>query len=175
MVRMHRAIATRVVILTFLGTQLNAVVFAAADGAAPQAQQSSPAAPSTAIDVESASGSPTTDAMRFTISDDFFAASAPAPKDLWRSAFAVVPLDAAGSGQRGFRGRGRGRNDGARTAIIVGSVAAIAGTAVLVYANRPDCGNSPRPDGCGYGTKVVGGAVLSAGVVAILVGALTWR
>jgi hypothetical protein len=30
-------------------------------------------------------------------------------------------------------------------------------------------------NGCNYGTKVVGGAVLSAGIVGLLVGALTWR
>ena len=76
----------------------------------------------------------------------------------------------------GYRGRGRGgRNDGARTAIVLGAVATIAGTAVLVYANRPECNVTARANGCGYGTKVVGGAVLSGGVVALLVGALTWR
>jgi hypothetical protein len=59
--------------------------------------------------------------------------------------------------------------------MFVGAAAAIAGTAVLVYANRPECSTLPTASGCGYGTKVVGGAVLSAGVVGLLVGALTWR
>jgi hypothetical protein len=59
--------------------------------------------------------------------------------------------------------------------MFVGAAAAIAGTAVLVYANRPECSTFPTASGCGYGTKVVGGAVLSAGVVGLLVGALTWR
>ena len=51
----------------------------------------------------------------------------------------------------------------------------IAGTAVLVYANRPECRVNDRGNGCGYGTKVAGSAVLSAGLVGLLVGALTWR
>jgi len=79
--------------------------------------------------------------------------------------------------QRGWgrRGRGRGGNDGARAAIILGSVAAVAGAAVLVYANRPECGANHSASGCGYGTKVLGGAVLAGGAVSMTVGALTWR
>jgi hypothetical protein len=76
----------------------------------------------------------------------------------------------------GYRGRGRGgRNDAARAAVVLGAVAAIAGTSVLVYANRPECSVNARAGGCGYGTKVVGTAVLSGGIVGLLVGALTWR
>jgi hypothetical protein len=76
----------------------------------------------------------------------------------------------------GYRGGGRGgRNDAARAAIVLGAVAAIAGTSVLVYANRPECSANARASGCGYGTKVVGTAVLSGGIVALVVGALTWR
>jgi hypothetical protein len=74
----------------------------------------------------------------------------------------------------GFR-RGRRRNAGAATAIFLGAAGAIAGTAVLVYANRPECNANPTLGGCGYGTKVAGGAVLSAGLVGIMIGALTWR
>lgn len=76
------------------------------------------------------------------------------------------------------RGRGRGRwrgNGGARTAVILGSVAAIAGAAVLVYADRPECRANREASGCGYGTKVLGGAVLAGGAVGITVGALSWR
>lgn len=77
--------------------------------------------------------------------------------------------------QRGYR-RGRGRNNGAAmAAMLLGAAGAIAGSAVLVYANRPECSANPNLSGCGYGTKVVGGAVLSAGLVGVLVGALTWR
>jgi hypothetical protein len=75
--------------------------------------------------------------------------------------------------RRGFRGRGR--NEGARTAIVVGTLAAITGAALLVYANRPECGRNERADLCGYGTKVIGGAVLTAGAVGIVAGTISWR
>jgi hypothetical protein len=44
-----------------------------------------------------------------------------------------------------------------------------------VYANRPEGDVLQFAGGCGYGTKVVGGAVLSGGLVSLIVGALTWR
>jgi hypothetical protein len=66
-------------------------------------------------------------------------------------------------------------NEGAAAAIFLGAAGAIAGTAVLVYANRPECGVNPYAGGCGYGTKVTGGAVLAAGVVGLVVGAALWR
>ena len=94
--------------------------------------------------------------------------------------FALTPnqLDAQTFAQ--WRGRGRsrgrgGRNDGAAAALLLGAAATIAGAAVLVYANRPECSVSARNSGCGYGTKVVGGAVLSAGVIGMTIGAITWR
>jgi len=65
-------------------------------------------------------------------------------------------------------------HDGSIAAIMIGAAAAITGTAVLVYANRPECTFAPYAGGCGYGTKVVGGAVLAGGVVGLFVGALTW-
>jgi hypothetical protein len=79
------------------------------------------------------------------------------------------------------RGRYRGRrsrwddNRAAQTAIIIGGVASIAGAAMLVYANRPECKANQFANGCGYGSKVVGGAVLSGGLVSITLGAITWR
>ncbi len=76
--------------------------------------------------------------------------------------------------RRRFWGRGD-RNEGARAAIVVGTIAAITGAALLVYANRPDCSSSPAASGCGYGTKVVGGAVLAAGAVGIVAGTVSWR
>lgn len=98
-------------------------------------------------------------------------------KEPFSSIISVAPSVAAPSAQRGWgrRGRGRDRNDGARTAIILGSVAAVAGAAVLVYANRPECRADRSASGCGYGTKVVGGAVLAGGAVSLAAGALTWR
>jgi len=72
-------------------------------------------------------------------------------------------------------GRGGGRNNAAAAEMVLGGIAAIAGTAILVYANRPDCNRNQFADGCGYGTKVVGGSFLAGGVVIFSVGALTWR
>jgi len=95
---------------------------------------------------------------------------------VWRG-IPTLPSEDTGSlaQRRGYRGRGSGRNDVARAAILLGAVGVIAGTAVLVYTNRPECSVNARENGCGYGTKVAGGAVLSAGLVGLLVGALTWR
>jgi hypothetical protein len=77
-------------------------------------------------------------------------------------------------GRRG--GYHHGHNNGAaQTAIILGTIGAIAGAAVLVYANRPECGDFPNASGCGYGTKVAGGAVLAAGMASITIGAVSWR
>lgn len=68
------------------------------------------------------------------------------------------------------------RNRGSIAALMLGSIATITGAALLIYANRPECSTSQfSPGGCGYGTKVVGGAVLTGGVVGLMVGALTWR
>ena len=88
-----------------------------------------------------------------------------------------APVESRAFGQWGGRGyrRGRGRNTAAATAIFLGAVGTIAGTALLVYAGRPECGGNPELGGCGYGTKVLGGAVLSAGLVGGMGGALTWR
>jgi hypothetical protein len=58
---------------------------------------------------------------------------------------------------------------------VLGAIATIAGAAVLVYANRPACSANPNAGGCGYGMKVVGGAVLSVGIVSLVIGAVTWR
>jgi hypothetical protein len=79
--------------------------------------------------------------------------------------------------QRGYgygyrRGRGRGA---AAAAIMIGAAAAIGGTALLVYANRPECSTNPLASGCSYGTKVAGGSLLAGGVVGVAVGAALWR
>ena len=87
-----------------------------------------------------------------------------------------TPVESAAARSR-YWGRGRryGRDHGAaRAAVVLGAVAAITGTALLVYANRPECGTNQFAGGCGYGMKVAGGAVLSAGIVGVFAGALTW-
>jgi hypothetical protein len=57
---------------------------------------------------------------------------------------------------------------------MIGAAAAITGTALLVYANRPECSTNALASGCGYGTKVVGGSVLAGGVAGLAVGAALW-
>jgi hypothetical protein len=98
------------------------------------------------------------------------------PLTTFRPLVSAAPLESHALDQwGGYYGRGRGRNRGAATAIFLGAVGTIAGAAVLVYADRPECSANVNLDGCGYGTKVIGGAVLSAGLVGLMVGALTWR
>jgi hypothetical protein len=115
---------------------------------------------------------------RFTVRDEILTANGligvvPAP--VWRTAPSFIPMDSSAFLQRGrYRGRGRRGRHEAATAIILGAVASIAGTAVLVYANRPECSANETASGCGYGTKVIGGAVLSAGIVGVVAGAV-WR
>ena len=58
---------------------------------------------------------------------------------------------------------------------MIGTLAAITGAAVLVYANRPECRNNGSANACSYGTKVIGGAVLTAGAVGIFAGTISWR
>jgi hypothetical protein len=67
------------------------------------------------------------------------------------------------------------RNDGSLAAIMIGAAAAITGTALLVYANRPECSINRYAGGCGYGVKVIGTSVLTGGALGMVVGALTWR
>jgi hypothetical protein len=65
-------------------------------------------------------------------------------------------------------------HSGSIAALTIGAIATITGTAVLIYANRPECSIHLYAGGCGYGTKVIGGAVLAGGLVGLTVGALTW-
>lgn len=99
-----------------------------------------------------------------------------APVGAEPSATVQATLPSSAFGQYGYGRRGgRRRNDASVVAMALGAAGVIAGSAVLVYANRPDCSMNANLDGCGYGTKVVGGAVISAGLIGLLIGALTWR
>ena len=148
MARTHRLSATAAVVVCLIGTQWTGATAFAADEAAPSSPVPAPAA------MTSAAQTPrlVIDASRFTLDDD----------------------SATLAQRRGFRGRS-GRNDGAQAAIVVGTLAAITGAALLVYANRPECRTNQAASACGYGTKVIGGSVLSAGVVGILAGTVAWR
>ncbi|HKB13774.1 MAG TPA: hypothetical protein VKD69_24070 [Vicinamibacterales bacterium] len=86
-----------------------------------------------------------------------------------------IGVNASHEEQRGYGyRRGRGRRGAAAAALMIGAAAAITGTALLVYANRPECSTNVAASGCGYGTKVVGGSVLAGGVIGVAVGAALW-
>jgi hypothetical protein len=115
----------------------------------------------------------------FVISDEALTGRAPlgaASARAWRNTLGMDTADSSFA-QRGWRrGGGRGgRNDAAQAEILVGVIASVTGAAILVYSHRPECNSSPAASGCGYGTRVVGGAVLSAGVLSLVIVALTWR
>ena len=151
MVRIHRLSATGALIVCLMGTQWSGTLFASQDERPPNTSTLS--VPSVTI----ASEQP----ARLVFSDRIFDS--------------VEFAEPESLGQRGYRGRGNGRNGGAAAAIVIGAAASIAGGAVLVYANRPECSANHAATGCGYGSKVTGTAVLSAGIVSLIVGALSWR
>jgi hypothetical protein len=149
MARTHRLSTTGALMVCMMGTQLSGTLFASQD------ERPSNAAPVSALSVTTASEQPS----RLVISDRVFDS-----------------VETEGVAQRGgYRGRGNGRNGPAAAAIVIGAAASIAGGAVLVYANRPECSANHSATGCGYGSKVTGTAVLSAGIVSLIVGALSWR
>jgi len=145
------------VIVCLLSTQWSAMLFASDATAAP-------------ADTQSRSAPLTFDGALVTTSP-LVASAAPAGRPLFTP---LAPEFTASAGQV-YRGRPyRMRHDGSIAAIMIGTAAAIAGTAVLVYANRPECSANQFAGGCGYGTKVVGTSVLVGGAAGLVVGALTW-
>jgi hypothetical protein len=156
MARTRRLSTTAALIVCLVGTQWTSTLFASEEDVSPS----------------------TTEHLRFTLNDDVLAANASAETAgarVWRRPLEFAPLQSSAFAQRGRRGGGGRRNGGAAAEIMLGTVATVAGAAVLVYANRPECNGNPNRSGCGYGTKVVGGAVLSVGIVGIIVGAMRWR
>lgn len=180
MIGTHRSSTTAALILCLLGTPLSGTLFASDEAAASHAESPSAGTavtgeplPGTAEFVESF-------VERSPLTLDVRALAGGSPADVVgaraaHDTFPLTPEEGSAFAQRGGRGGFRGRRHGAAAAMFLGAAAAIAGTAVLVYANRPECSTSPTATGCGYGTKVVGGAVLSAGIVGLVIGALTWR
>jgi len=178
MARTHRLSTTGALIVCLVGTQWSGTLLASEE------KPSSSAAPSSQSAVNNASETqerPTLERSPFTLSDATLAANAPlgpANAQAWRSTFTLAPVASNPLAQRGgyYRPRGRGGRNGAIAALALGAVASITGGAILVYANRPECSTTNHmASGCSYGTKVVGGAVLSAGIVGLLIGAATWR
>jgi hypothetical protein len=163
MIRSHRLSPTGAFVVCLIATQWSGTLFAS------QEDRPSNATPS---EVQRSTGEP----PRLVFNESVFAENPsfglPSPQLLATPMFASSEFE--GLGQRGGY-RGRSRNGAATAAIVLGSAAAIGGGAVLVYANRPECSVNLAASGCGYGTKVAGTAVLSAGIVALIVGALSWR
>lgn len=192
MARARRVTFTSAVVICLLSTQWSGPLFASepphpptdaaatppatASGApeiASAAQASVGDQPAAATDA-SAAGDPQTQAMRFTL-DATRVTNAWLEPAAARTFRTTAPAFHVGDEQI-YQGRPyRMRHDGSIAAIMIGAAAAITGTAVLVYANRPECSTNQLAGGCGYGTKVVGTAVLSGGIVGLFVGALTWR
>jgi hypothetical protein len=198
MARTHRVSTTAALIVCLVGSPWSGTLVAAEEirsssdasaspsgsNAALETQESNSSAAAITTDPapmekDSLSASPS-DVRRspFTITDVRLMADAPggaATAQAWRGAFNFVPAESSTFAQRGYGGRGGGRN-GAVAALLIGATASIAGAAILIYANRPECSATDQmASGCGYGTKVIGGAVLTGGIVALAIGALTWR
>jgi hypothetical protein len=175
MARTHRLSTTAALIVCLAGAPLSSTLFASDEElSSSEASSSQPVSGLFSSPPSTAGRSP------FTFTDARLSEiepAGPANAHAWRSTFDFTPIESSAYAQRrGYRGRGGGGGRStAIAAIALGAAASIAGTAILVYANRPECGTNQTASGCGYGTKVVGGAVLSAGLVGIFVGALTWR
>jgi len=185
MIKAHRLPTAVVVIVCVLATS-SQILFAAENTTSSRAGSASPSTDSLTTakeDVSTIPGAALSGAERLPGTSEFVRSlTGPSPLllgDNRLNARSLVfrPAEPNVFAQRGYGGRrysGR-NNNGAAAAIIVGAAAAIAGTALLVYANRPECSTRPTAGGCGYGAKVLGGAVLTGGVVGVTVGALTWR
>jgi hypothetical protein len=199
MARTHRLSTIGALIVCLVGTGWSGTLFArdqepssspaplsqSAINSTPEAQGRTSASPAAAVSTGEQPASvtdlspSTVKRLRLTLDNDLFTPKAPlgaASAQVWRSPVTFVPVESGLFAQRGgYRGRGRGSRNGAIAAIVLGAAASIAGGAILVYANRPECSTNQVASGCGYGTKVVGGAVLAAGIVGLVVGAVTWR
>ena len=159
MSKTHRLWMTGAAIVGFVIAHGNATIFASGDPTS-----------STSDTQLSASGelAPPVEHPRFTLDAGFLAAnpSLGFPAQDARLTF-------AGQIRQGRPYRYGDRNRSIAF-LTVGTIGAITGAAILVYANRPECNTNQFAGGCGYGTKVIGGAVLTGGAVGLTIGALTW-
>jgi hypothetical protein len=175
MARTHHLSMIGAVIVCLVCAQGNGTLFASAPGGR---------APAISIDEQPAgtdlSSTPLLqmERSRFTLDAGFFASNPPLGPEAQGAhrTFNLVPTQSSAFDGQVYQGRPyRMGRDRSVAAIMLGAVVTITGAAILVYANRPECSTNQFAGGCGYGTKVVGGAVLSGGVVGLFVGALTWR
>jgi len=161
MVRTRRAV-TAVLVACLSGAPLSGTV-AASEPAPPASPGNGPS-----IQVDRPT---TTSHSPFVLSDEMLRRS------LIESDAREAGVPAAAYGQWGYHGsrHHHGHDNGAaQAAIILGSAAAIAGTAVLIYANRPECDAFVHSNDC-YGEKVAGGSLLAGGIVSLVLGASLWH
>jgi hypothetical protein len=197
MANTHRISIIGAVIVCFVSAQGNATLFASEDTcslrdapASPSLTTSTPAPPMStsegfaeAIAIDDHPGVtdvastpvPAVERAHLTLDAGLFAVN-PSLGPVAHSTFNLGPTEFSALTGQVHRGQPYrlGRN-GSIAALMIGAVATITGAAILVYAHRPDCTTDQFAGGCGYGTKVIGGAVLAGGVVGLFVGALTWR
>ncbi len=163
MVTTRRAVTTAVLVACLSGAPLSGTV--AASEPAP------PASPGNASSIQ-ANPPATTSRSPFVLSDEMLRRS------LIESDAREAGVPAAAYGQWGGYHGGHhhhGHDNGAaQAAIILGSAAAIAGSAVLIYSNRPECDAFVHSNDC-YGEKVVGGSLLAGGIVSLVMGAVLWH
>ena len=185
MIRTHRSSTTVVLIVCFLGATSSEILFASDDvpsSGAGLVSLSADRLTTANEDAATSSATAVSSDKQLPGTTEFVRSLAASSPHLWRDdtliarSLAFTPDESSVFAQRGYRGRGYSRrHNGAAAAMIIGAAAAIAGTAVLVYANRPECSTIPAAGGCGYGTKVFGGALLAGGATGLVVGAAMWR
>jgi hypothetical protein len=175
MVRTHRLSTAGALILCFVGTEFSGVLLASGEQPTTAALSSQSVLDVAAETARTAVGRPRLAFSKEALIGNLLIDAA--GRGMTSGTLTFPSLESSFLAQRGWR-RDRGvrhRNGAAQAEMILGAVASITGGAVLAYANRPECKARPTADGCGYGTKVVGGAVLTGGMASLLVGALTWR
>jgi hypothetical protein len=181
MARTHRLSATRALIMCLVATQWSSASFASEQERlsreAPASQSLTNNTSETQVPASARLAAAIPIDQHPAMAGDFSSVP-PAPPDFSHFTFNFVPTQSSAFARQVYQGRPipmRRRRDGSVAAIMIGAVTSITGAAILVYANRPECSTNQCANLCGYGTKVVGGAVLSTGIVGLFVGALTWR
>jgi hypothetical protein len=165
MANTHRLSIVGVVIVCFVGVQGNATLFASENTSSlsetrnATSEEGAPAEASVLV-------LPSTERAPLKLDVEALAAN-----------LSLTPLHSDALAGQVYRGRPYrpGNNNGSIAALMIGTAAAITGAALLIYANRPECSTNQFAGACGYGTKVIGGAVLTGGAVGLFVGALTWK
>jgi hypothetical protein len=161
MVTTRRAVTTAVLVACLSSAPLSGTV--AASEPAP------PGPPGNASSIQADQPTPT-GRSPFVLSDEMLRRS------LLESDGREARVPATAYGQWGYYGPPphHHHNGAAQAAIIFGSAAVIAGTAMMIYANRPECDSVVHSNDC-YGEKVFGGSILAGGIVSLTMGMVMWH